>query len=181
MQVIAGLHRGRKLATLAGEATRPTTGQVRGAMFNILGPRVAGARVLDLFAGSGAIGIEALSRGAAAVTMIEQAAAALAVIQANLAALGLAPQVQLVRGEVLAQLPRLEGGYGVAIADPPYHSQDWTAFLEALAAGELLAPGATVLLEHARNEVLPEIVGRATLIKTYRYGATMLSRYELER
>lgn len=178
MQVIAGTHRGRKLKTLKGDLTRPTSGLVRGAMFNILGD-LDDARVLDLYAGSGALAIEALSRGAKAAVLVERATDAQAIIRDNLAALHLGDRAVLVRGDVLAKLEGLEGPFEVVLADPPYRTIDWTRLLEALQQPGLLSPEATVLVEHARGEALPEEAGRLRLVRAYQYGETHLALYRL--
>jgi 16S rRNA (guanine966-N2)-methyltransferase len=179
MKVVAGTHRGRTLKTLAGEATRPSSGLVRGAIFNIVGPRIHGMRVLDLYAGSGALGIEALSRGAESAVLVEQAAPALAVIRENLATLKLAAQV--VPGAVLTALKRLEGPFGLIMADPPYAiaSQELPQVLQLVSERGLLAEGGLIVLEHRRGEALPESVGGLMLKRQYPYSDTEVSVYEL--
>ncbi len=179
MQVIAGTHRGRKLKTLKGDLTRPTSGLVRGAMFSILGDRLPDARVLDLYAGSGALAIEALSRGARDAVLVERAADAQKVIQDNLQALGLGERATLVRGDVSGKLKALVGPFDVVLADPPYRTVDWSQLLQALQTPGLLAPGAVVLAEHARGEALPAACGSLTLARTYQYGETHLALYHL--
>ena len=121
MRVIAGQWGGRRLQAPSGESTRPTSDRVREALFSILAPRIEGARVLDLFAGSGALGIEALSRGAAAATFVDSAAAAIRAVRANLEALGIEAEV------VRADARRFLGGasaaarqYDLVFLDPPY-------------------------------------------------------------
>lgn len=179
MNIIAGALRGRKIKTLTGELTRPTTGMVRGAMFNILGPRIQGARVLDLYAGSGAIALEALSRGAAEVVLVERASEALLVIAENIKAVGVGDRAQVQRGEVLAKLQALVGPFDVVIADPPYRTADWVEVLTALQRPGLLAPGAAILLEHAKGEKLPDEVGAVVCRRTYGYGLAQLALYSL--
>lgn len=179
MQVIAGSLRGRKLKTLTGDLTRPTTSMVREAIFNILGSGLEGARVLDLYSGSGALAIEALSRGAKEAVLVERSSEAQAIILDNLKALGLGDRAALIRGDVRAKLATLGGPFDVVLADPPYRTVDWPELLAALQAPGLLAPGATVLVEHARGEELPDECGALKLAKAYRYGATHLARYQL--
>jgi len=177
MQVIAGTHRGRKLKTLKGDLTRPTSGLVRGAMFSILGDRLYEARVLDLYAGSGALAIEALSRGAKEAVLVERAADAQTVIQDNLTALKVGDRATLVRGDVFAKLKTLQGPFDVVLADPPYRTVDWTQFLQALQLPGLLSPQATVLIEHARGEDVPAEAGHLKLARAYQYGETHLALY----
>ncbi|HEU4570382.1 MAG TPA: 16S rRNA (guanine(966)-N(2))-methyltransferase RsmD [Gemmatimonadales bacterium] len=121
MRVIAGEFGGRRLVAPKGDVARPTQDRVREAWFSILGPAVQGARVLDLYAGSGALGLEALSRGATHADFVEKARASLAALDRNIAALGVAAQCTVHRGDALAFAAALApGSYDVAFADPPY-------------------------------------------------------------
>src|SRR5215204_512227 len=155
MRVIAGAYGGRRLQAPPGTDTRPTADRVREALFSILGARVEGARVLDLFAGSGALGLEALSRGAAQVTFVESAPAALAALRANLAALGAGAEV--VRADALRWLHAASRGarqYDLVFLDPPYRR---AAELGAPLSDPLpavLAPGALVVAESDRRAPL---------------------------
>ena len=119
MRVVAGNFKGRRLATPRGSRTRPTADRVREALFSILGD-VSGLRVLDLFAGSGALGIEALSRGAASAVFVERDPAAVAAIERNLTAVGV--EAVVVRQDVLRYLARAEGPFELVFCDPPYDS-----------------------------------------------------------
>jgi 16S rRNA (guanine966-N2)-methyltransferase len=160
-RVIAGEAGGRRLAVPAGRDTRPTSDRAREGLFatvsSILGP-LAGARVLDLYAGSGAVGLEALSRGAAQVLLVESGAPAARVIRQNIDAIGLpgasviADRVERVLAGGPDQAPGAAGGrYDVVFADPPYAmaDEDVTRMLARLADGEWLAPGALVIVERA--------------------------------
>lgn len=171
MRISGGALARRSLHAPAGLATRPTTDKVRQALFNILGPLPEGARVLDLFAGTGALGIEALSRGAGQVVFVEQDLAALSALRRNLQELALTGQAQVHAGEVsrfLAKLAKGPGpGFALVLADPPY--RDAAAQLPALlallgAAPALLAPQATVVVEY-------EVQPRASLSLAQGYGA----------
>jgi 16S rRNA (guanine966-N2)-methyltransferase len=155
-RIIAGAARGRRLAVPKGTATRPTSDRAREGLFatvtTIHGP-LPGARVLDLYAGSGAVGLEALSRGAARVMFVESDPRAARVIQANMAAVGL-PGGELVCGKVqrfLDRGPGAEAAFGLVVADPPYAVPpvEVTAMLAALARERWLAPGALVAVERA--------------------------------
>jgi 16S rRNA (guanine(966)-N(2))-methyltransferase RsmD len=156
----------------AGDGTRPTADRVREALFSILGPAVAGARVLDLYAGSGALGIEALSRGAASATFVERARPALRALQANLAGLDL--DAEVVRGDALAFLRTASRGarqYDLVLLDPPYgHSARLGPLLEPLLA-PVLAPGATVVGECDRRAPLNLDL---PLADERRYGDTLI-------
>src|SRR3982750_4590828 len=120
MRVIAGRFKGRRLKTPTWDGLRPTSDKRRETLFNILASRVEGARVLDGFAGTGAIGIEALSRGAAHVTFVEQDSRAVALIEANLALCGVAADYNVRRGEVLATLRQQDAAFDLILLDPPY-------------------------------------------------------------
>jgi 16S rRNA (guanine966-N2)-methyltransferase len=147
VRVIAGTAKGRRLR--AASATRPTADSVKEALFSSLGPRVAGARVLDLYAGSGALGIEALSRGAGTVTFVEEDARAAAVIRQNLDATGLSDRGRVVE-ETVERFLASDGTerFDVVLADPPYAERP-AEVLRLLSASTRLAPGALVALEAA--------------------------------
>jgi 16S rRNA (guanine(966)-N(2))-methyltransferase RsmD len=167
MRVIAGQFKGRRLKTPSWEGVRPTSDKLRETLFNILAPHVAGARVLDGYAGTGAIGIEALSRGAAHVTFIEHDARAVSLIQSNLAACGVEQGYTIHRGDVasvLRQLPR-DAAFDLVLLDPPY--QDAVApALEA--AADRLAPDGLIVLERAtrREPDVPARLARARDVKS---------------
>ena len=141
LRIIAGEARGRRLSTPAGIDVRPTAGRVREAVFNSLHSLgcLEGAHVLDLFAGSGALGLEAVSRGAASATFVESASAALAVLRANIEATGFNDRCQVVPGDVMEELTRLAGDCGVALCDPPYQFDAWPELLARLPADVVMA------------------------------------------
>jgi 16S rRNA (guanine966-N2)-methyltransferase len=172
MRVIAGTYGGRRLQAPPGTDTRPTADRVREALFSILGERVLGARVLDLFAGSGALGIEALSRGAAEATFVDKAAPAIRAIGANLEALG--ADGLLVRAEArrfLGGASRSARSYDLVFLDPPYRLDP--ALAEGLpgALNAVLAPGATVVSESDRRAPLELDL---PLEDERRYGDTLI-------
>ena len=154
LRVVAGRHRGRRLHAPPGRDTRPTSDRVREALFSILGPAVEGARVLDLFAGSGALGIEALSRGAASVTFVESDRRAAAVVRDNLEALG--EDAEIAARDALAWLrsPPAGASFGLVLLDPPYDSAvRLAAPLSELLPG-VLAEGATIVSESDKRTPL---------------------------
>ena len=155
MRVVAGSARGRRISAPPGTDTRPTTDRVREAMFNALGSlgAVDGAVVADLFAGSGALGIEALSRGAASVHFVESDRRAVAVIEENLAALDLDDRGTVVRRPVEAAVDDLPTSLDLVLADPPYTFDGWAGLLAALVPR--LAADALVVLESGRSVALP--------------------------
>ena len=155
MRVIAGTYGGRRLQAPPGMDTRPTSDRVREALFSILGERVEGARVLDLFAGSGALGIEALSRGAAEATFVDSAAPAVRTIGANLEALG--ADATVVRAEArrfLGGASRSARQYDLVFLDPPYRLAAFLGRDLSAALAAVVAPGATVVAESDRRAPL---------------------------
>jgi 16S rRNA (guanine966-N2)-methyltransferase len=183
MRIIAGAFKGRRLAPVKG-LIRPTAAKVREALFSILGPAVEDVRVLDLFAGTGALGIEALSRGAAVTVFVEDHPESLKVLRRNLAALGLTDRTTVWPLPVTTALKKLAGRgerFGLAFLDPPYGGGDAVAALSALASLNLLWPGARVVVEHSRRESLPESCGALTRLEVRRYGDTQVAIYLAEK
>jgi 16S rRNA (guanine966-N2)-methyltransferase len=153
MRIIAGTLKGRRIDAPTWPGLRPTSDKLRETLFNVLQGRLAGARVLDVFAGTGAVGIEALSRGAAHVTFVEQDRRAQALISANLTRCGVATGYTIERGPAADVLSRLEPVYDLVFLDPPY---DEPALEEAVGQGVgLLAAGGTCVLEHAARRQAP--------------------------
>ncbi|MFP5576849.1 MAG: 16S rRNA (guanine(966)-N(2))-methyltransferase RsmD [Acidimicrobiia bacterium] len=156
MRVVAGSARGRRIDAPPGTDTRPTTDRVREAVFNALGSLgvVAGAAVVDLFAGSGALGIEALSRGAASAHFVESDRRAVATIEHNLVTLGLADRAVVVPRPVHVAVADLPAPVDLVLADPPYAFDAWSDLLERLLP--CLAPDAVVVVESDRSVTLPD-------------------------
>jgi 16S rRNA (guanine966-N2)-methyltransferase len=181
MRIIAGEFKGRRLAAVKG-SIRPTSDKVREAIFSILGPKVLGARVLDLFAGTGALTLEALSRGAAAAVLVEEHAAALRVLRQNLDTLGIHERVRVLALPVSSAIRKLaarETQFSLIFLDPPYGQGLALKTLEALEDSRLLQPAARIVAEHSHREALPEQVGRLTLQQSRRYGDTRVAFYEI--
>jgi len=181
MRIIAGEFRGRRLAAVKGRI-RPTGDKVREAIFNILGPAVTEAKVLDLFAGTGALALEALSRGAREATMVEEQASALEVLRRNLTALGLTDRVQVLPLPVQGALRKLAARgeqFDLIFLDPPYGRGLAAATLKALEGSGLISPKARVVAEHSHREILPERVGSLKLNQSRRYGDTQVAFYEI--
>jgi 16S rRNA (guanine966-N2)-methyltransferase len=168
----------RLLQTLPGEATRPTAARVREALFNIWQGKIDGCRWLDLCTGSGAMGAEALCRGAAQVVGIEQSAAACAVIEQNWRQVAMAhQQYQLRRGDVKAQIARLTGQqFDRIYFDPPYDSGLYDPVLAVIAIGQLLAPNGELAVEHSPTWV-PEDERDLGVVRTKVYGRSALTFY----
>jgi len=174
MRVIAGTHRGRPLKAPAGRGTRPTTDRVREALFSMLGD-CEGARVLDLFAGSGALGIEALSRGAESAEFVDNDAAAVTAISANLERLGLAGEVHR-RGALVAIREAAQAGreYDLIFLDPPYRLAGELGPKLAVVIGSVLAPAGRVVAESDRQQPLELEI---TLLRERHYGDTLIRIY----
>lgn len=173
MRVIAGTARGVPLAAPRGRATRPITDRVKETLFAILGDRVPGARVADLYAGSGAIGIEALSRGALSVDFVERDRAAIEALRTNLERTRLADGAAVHATGVERHLALAhDEAWDLAILDPPYETRDMVAPLRALLAR--LAPGGTVVIKHFWRTQLPDIDG-LRVERQRRFGETMLT------
>jgi 16S rRNA (guanine966-N2)-methyltransferase len=172
MRVIAGRYRGRRLQAPPGDATRPTSDRVREALFSVLADRVDGARVLDLFAGSGALGIEALSRGAAEATFVDTAPAAIRAVRANLEAVGAPAHVRRADARrFLGSASAAARQYDLVFLDPPYRlagrlGSELTAALPAV-----LAPGAAVVVESDRRAPLELDL---PILDVRRYGDTLI-------
>ena len=178
MRVIAGSQKGRRLMASRGDGLRPTSDRVKEALFSILGSRTDGARVLDLYAGTGAIGIEALSRGAQVATFVEPDAASLKALRANLDRCNLAPQALVHACTVESFLRRQqssESTYDIIFADPPYHDGSAPALLPSLDQAGIMTTDSIVILEHFSKVTVPSEVGRLVRLRQYRYGDTTLS------
>jgi 16S rRNA (guanine(966)-N(2))-methyltransferase RsmD len=174
-RIIAGEARGRRLVAPRGSRTRPTSDKVRGAVFNVLGQFFEGGDVLDLYAGTGAFALEALSRGSARAVLVESDAGAVAAIARNVEACGLAGRVEVRRGRVLDVLPRLpRAAFALAFVDPPYEEGPEGAL--ALLDGPL-APGGLVVAEHDARRPPAERYGALEAIDRRTYGGTGISIY----
>jgi 16S rRNA (guanine966-N2)-methyltransferase len=177
MRIVAGTWRGRTLKSPTWEGLRPTSDRLRETLFNILGPSIRGARVLDGYAGTGAIGLEALSRGAAQVTFVEKDARAVKLIETNLAALGGDAKPVIIRAGLAEAIARLgHAAFDLIILDPPYGD---TAAAEALDAVQPAAGAAArVIVEHAARYPPPAERGGLRLTRTVTAGDSALSFYE---
>jgi 16S rRNA (guanine966-N2)-methyltransferase len=182
MRIVAGTLGGRVLRAPRGATTRPTSEKVREALFNVLGPPAPELHVLDLFAGSGALGLEALSRGAASVTFVERDRGALTVLRANLAALEVGERATVVPLDVsrfLASAAASGSAWGWIFLDPPYAAGVVEATLAALPRARL-TDDAVVVVEHAHRTPSPERAGFLLRTDLRRYGDTALSRYRID-
>ena len=185
MRVIAGTYKSRILKSLKGLALRPTSDRLRETLFNVLAPNLAGSRFVDLFAGTGAIGIEALSRGAAEVVFIENHDPAVTLIRRNLESLGIKTGATVLTVDALRGLAMLAArtnsgapAFDHVFLDPPYAAaEDYSRVLEFLGAADLLAPASLVVAEHRRNFDLPGEAGMLRRFRVLRQGDATLSFY----
>lgn len=177
MRIIAGTLKGRQLAGPKWPGLRPTSDRLRETLFNLIRNEVPGARVLDACAGTGALGIEALSRGAAAATFIDAEPRACALIAENLRRCGIPEPYAIIRAGLAAALARLPEGerYDLVLFDPAYDARDADALLAAL--GERLSPAGWLVYEHARRHAAPETAGGLTRVREIRSGDSGLALY----
>lgn len=175
MRIVSGTYGGRRLRAPAGEATRPTSEKVREAIFAILGPPAEDTDVLDLFAGSGALGLEALSRGARTATFVDSGRPALAALRANVAEVGAGDAARVVASDVLSFLRRRPVPVRWAFIDPPYRSDLASRALDLL--GESLSPDGVAVVEHDRRNAPLEQHGSLIRTDSRRYGDTVIAFY----
>jgi 16S rRNA (guanine966-N2)-methyltransferase len=183
MRISSGTERGRRLRSPRGGRTRPTPAILRQAIFNILGPAIQGARVLDLFAGTGAVGLEALSRGAAGTIFVERDRRALASLQANLAAPGFAGRGRVMEADGLSALAALEAAderFDCIFLDPPYGTDLAWRCIETLASGQVLRENGAVFVQAFHKATLPERAGVLMRDRQRRYGSNSLTVYRKE-
>jgi len=181
VRIVGGTLGGRVLRAPAGSNTRPTSEKVREAIFNILGALAPTDRVLDLFAGSGALGIEALSRGAAHATFVDSRKAALAAIRANLHELAVDDRADVIAGDAVAFAARPPNlPWRLVFADPPYRSDLAARAILAIPAAAL-ADDAVIVIEHDRRNAPPEVLGSLLRTDHRRYGDTLVSFYTSSR
>jgi 16S rRNA (guanine966-N2)-methyltransferase len=181
MRVIGGIHRGRRLRTIGGLAVRPTSDRLRETLFNILAERISGSRFLDICAGSGAVGIEALSRGASTVTFIESSRKACAVIEANLASLGIAQEATIITRDAAASLKWLDREskqLDIAFFDPPYASEIYPHVMKQLGSTNLLAREALVIVEYRTKTPPAPECGKLRIFREVKQGESALAFYE---
>jgi len=176
MRITGGIGRGRRLKAPAGSRVRPTSDKVKQALFNILGERVADASFLDLYAGAGGIGLEALSRGAKQAVFVDVSRDSLDSIRHNVELLGFGERAQVVLAKADAFLKKLPGPYDIIFLDPPY-VDELLPLLELIAQEGILAQDAVVVAEHFKKQPSPGRAGGLTLYREAKYGDTVLAFY----
>jgi 16S rRNA (guanine966-N2)-methyltransferase len=183
MRVIAGEHRGRRLSAVPGKGTRPTTDKVKESIFNMIGPYFDGGWALDLYAGTGGLGIEALSRGAERAVFVERDARAFSVVQQNVSLCRLDNQAELYKNDAARALPVLanrELAFDLVFLDPPYAQQNIAGEMELMQELHLLADGAWIVAEHDVGITLPQKVGHCIQHRAATYGDTAVTIYYFE-
>ena len=175
-RISGGSRRGRRLRSHDGVGLRPTSEKVRSAIFSLIGPEsVNGARVLDLYAGTGALGIEALSRGAASAEFVESNPTRCGYIRRALQDLGFAERSRITRGRVEKVLRTTESRFDLVLADPPYGIDPWDTVMTSLLQREALEEGAVIVAEHAKTYEMADTYGDLNIWKRRRYGDTAVS------
>lgn len=177
MRVITGTAKGTRLRTLEGLDVRPTTDRVKEGMFSAIQFAIPGARVLDLFAGSGQLGIEALSRGARQAVFVDQSKDSLAVVRENLKKCGFTDNCETHQKTAESYIRTARGTFDLIFLDPPYRMDILEKILPQLEP--LLTPGGKIIAEHENNLKLPEKISNLWLQKDYFYGKIVVSVYEL--
>jgi 16S rRNA (guanine(966)-N(2))-methyltransferase RsmD len=183
MRVIAGIYKGRRLKTLEGLSLRPTSDRLRETIFNILTPRIEGARFADVCAGSGAIGVEALSRGARHVTFIESSLKAARIISDNLRNCGIRRDYRVINRDAIRGLKNLaseKAQFDVIYFDPPYNSDLYTPVMWVIATYDLLAENGVVIVEHHRQSPLQPNYDRLRPDRQLAQGETHLTFFGVE-
>lgn len=176
MRIIAGTLKGRRIEAPDWPGLRPTSDRLRETLFNVLAPRIAGARFLDAFAGTGAVGIEALSRGAAHVTFVEQDRRAVRLIETNLARCGVNERYAMIRAGFAGAAGDLGRNFDLLFLDPPYGQAALITSLEA--ASDLVDTGSLLVIEHARRDEAPPALSGLRRTRQLRSGDSALSFYD---
>ncbi len=179
MRVTGGSGKGRRLKVPAGQRVRPTSDKVKQALFNILGDKVAGSLCLDLFAGTGGIGIEALSRGAGKVVFVDDSRDSLHAVRKNIEQTGFEEQAEVVAAHAEKYLKKSSEQFDIIFLDPPY-TYDQTELLNAVAESTVLKPDTIVVSEHFKKQPSPDRAGSLLMYREAVYGDTVLAFYKSE-
>lgn len=180
LRIIGGNLAGKTILSVPGESTRPPLTRIRESVTNILQTRIEGARILDLFAGTGSYSFELLSRGSEMAVLIDKNPKAVKTLNKNAAKLGVQNQVEVIRADaldIIQRFKRLRRSFDIIIVAPPYFTGLDQEAMKGLASGALLNPGGIVVLQQARKEKFNEKYSELILRKTYRYGDTRISTY----
>ena len=178
MRIITGSAKGKKLVSLEGDATRPTSERIKEAVFSSIQFDIEGRRVLDLFAGSGQLGLESLSRGAQSCVFVERDRASAAAVEKNIRACGLQPgEAKLYKGDAIGFLAMQQPhSYDVILLDPPYGGELLRQALADIAKNDILAEGGIIVCEKAPEDVIEPLPEGYVLLREYKYGQIMLCK-----
>lgn len=179
MRVTGGIGRGRRLSAPSGERLRPTSDKVKQALFNIIGEKVSGAAFLDLYAGAGGIGIEALSRGASHVVFVDTSGESIELVRQNLQKTGFARNAEVIQADAVSFLERRSGPYDIIFLDPPY-AEELLPLLKRISDAAMLKPDGLVIAEHFKKQKSPEKAGGLQLFRASKYGDTVLAFYQFQ-
>ena len=180
MRVITGTAKGTPLVAPRGLAVRPTSDRVKESLFNMLGEKIKGSRILDVFAGTGNLGIEALSRGAVQAVFVDNGPRSVGCVRENLARTRLAAQAAVLQRDAWQALRQLAGArrqFDIIVCAPPYNRSVATQALTAVEAMDLLAPAGLLVIEHSQHETMAEQTARLKKVRAVKYGETLLSLY----
>ncbi len=175
MRIISGEHKGRVLSSVKKAKVRPSSDKVKGSIFNVLKDEVEGKKVLDLFAGSGNLGIEALSRGAESVTFVDSSLRSIRIIKRNLEQLDLEKRSKTVGKDCVRVLPKLQGKFGVVFADPPYLRNLVQKVIDSVVKFDILESDGILVLEHHKKESFKYPEEKLLCVKAKRFGDTVVS------
>ena len=177
MKIVSGIYGGRPLKTLEGKTTRPTSDKVRGAIFNMIGPYFEGGRVLDLYAGSGGLSIEAVSRGMFSAVLVERDRKAQAIVAENIQMTKEVEKFQLLKMEAERALEQVSGEFDLIFLDPPYAKEQIVADIEKMAERELFSEDVMVVCETDKTVELPEEIACLGIWKVKIYGISKVTVY----
>jgi 16S rRNA (guanine966-N2)-methyltransferase len=179
MRIIAGLYKGHKLVSFDEDHIRPTTDRVKESVFNILAPIIEGARVLDLFSGTGNLGLEALSRGASTVDMVEKSPKSIAIIRKNIERLKVTNGIQIHREDAVGFVKEYHGEpFELVLIDPPFPLKVCQTILEAVSQSKVADSHTRIVIEYSRKEPLPEQISTLSAIDTRGYGDKLVKFYK---
>lgn len=180
LRVISGSARGHKLKTIKGNTTRPTSDRVKESLFNIIAEYINGADVLDLYAGTGNLGIEALSRGANSAVFVDKSSECISIIQENLKHTKLIDKANLISGDAnntLNKLSQKNMAFDIIFLDPPYSKNFIKEILEIIEKNDIIKNDGIIIAEHDINDSVEEEIGKLKLVRSKKYGDTVLSFY----
>ena len=180
MRVISGSARGRRLKELQGMETRPTTDRVKEGLFNVIQFHIEGRRVLDLFAGTGQLGIECLSRGADSAVFVDERRDAAALVRDNLVATRLSDRARVIQGEAMTYLASCREKFDLIFLDPPYETGKLERALEQISAFDILTEHGIIVCESPAGQPLPELAPPYVRGRAYRYGKIGVTLYHRE-